>query len=314
MEFLTYYGNATADTYQFDGLEGGLLADATAKTALSAGGSFYDGGNAAATLSTLDTMIDKALSYNGSSQDKFVFLASRPMISRVSALQTRVTRVVNTVRSEMGFEMETYRTIPLLPTGILTPLSTSTSPTLTGAAAAGGALAAGTYYFAISSVTLNGEQKASAAASVVTASSNLTAHLTWTADSNAKLYKIWRGTTSTVADMGLIAVIPALTYDGNGNLSSTVASYDDTGVTPNTALNPLVSTDEQIALVNITAGDRGVRYVGGVSPLGEKMDSYFSYVPLSTTNGSYRFMMEGFIALRNAYPECNVIARNVRAA
>lgn len=314
LEWMTFFGN-TSDAFQFNGLEAYINADTNAKKAISDGGSNYDIGGAALTLSHLDAMIDKIRTYRGAGSDKWMFVLSQPMISRVSALQTRVTRTVSTLKMEGGFEMETYRGVPLMPTTLFTPLSTTSSPAISVAAVAGGAVAAGTYYYAISSVTLNGEQKPSAAASVTTATTNLTARLTWTADANAKLYKVWRGTTNVVADMALVAVIPALTYDANGNIAGAVATWDDTGASvPNTAVNPLTGTDEIIALLNITPGERGNRMVGGVSPLGEKMDSYMSYVPLATTNGSYRFMLEGFLALRVTYPECNIIARNARAA
>ena len=314
LEWLMWYGN-TADSYQFNGVEAFINADTTAKASIANGGSNYGVGGAAVTLSNLDAMLDKARSFQGSMSDNWMFLMSQPMQSRVSALQTRVVRQINSVRHEGGFEMETYRGVPILTTQIFTPLSTSTSPAPSGSAVSGGALTAGTYYYAISSVTMNGEQKASAASSgVTTATTNLTARLTWTADANARLYKIWRGTTNTVATMNLVAVIPALTYDGNGNISGALATWDDTGATANTALVPLVSTDEIIGLVNVTPGERGNRMVGGISPLGEALSSYMSYVPLATTNGSYKFMLEGFLALRVTYPEANIVARNARAA
>lgn len=316
LEWLLYYGNTTADSYQFNGIESAVNNDTTAKQALSSGGSNYNIDGNALTLSHLDTMLDRAMSYRGSSGDKWMFLMSKPLISRVSALQTRVTRTVTDYQMEGGFRMKTYLDIPLMPTQLFTPSGTSTSPTLSGSIVAGGTLTAGGYYYAIASVTMNGEQKASAATSVLTtATTNLTVRLTWTADANAKNYKIFRGTTNVVADMSYIATIPALTYDGSGNISGALATWDDTGAnTANTAIQPLTSTDEVVALINVSAGERGNRMVGGVSPLGENMADYFSYVPLATTNGSYRFMMEGFLGLRCAYPECNIIARGARAA
>lgn len=316
LEWSMWYGNSTADTYQFDGVETYVNKDTNAKASIANGGSNYSVGGAAITLSNLDAMLDKARSFRGSMSDSWMFLMSQPMQSRVSALQTRVTRVVDKYRMEGGFEMETYRGVPIMTTQIFTPLSTSTSPAFTGGSAvAGGALAAGTYYYSISSVTLNGEQKAQTTTqSVTTAATNLTARLTWTADANAKLYKIWRSTTNTVATMNLVAVIPALTYDGNGNISGSVATWDDTGATANTAVVPLTGIDEIVGLINVTPGERGNRLVGGVSPLGEPLDSYLSYVPLATTNGSYKFMLEGFLGLRVVYPECNIVARNARTA
>lgn len=316
IEWLMWYGNSAADTYQFDGVEAYVNKDTNAKNAITNGGSNFNIGGAALTLSNLDAMLDKARSFRGGFGDSWMFIMSQPMQSRVSALQTRVTRIVDKYRMEGGFEMETYRGVPIMTTQIFTPLSTSTSPTLSGSAVAGGTLTANTYYYSISSVTLNGEQKAQTTAqSVTTAASNLTARLTWAADANARLYKIWRGSTSTVSAMGLIAVIPAITYDGNGNISGSVTTWDDTGAnTLNTAVAPLTGIDEIIGLINVTPGERGNRLVGGVSPLGEPLDSYLSYVPLATTNGSYKFMLEGFLGLRVAYPECNIVGRNARTS
>ncbi len=153
--FFLYVSNA----FQFIGIEATVNADAKAKLAIGNGGSNLDLGGAALSLTNLDAMIDQTRTYRGSASDKWMFVLSQPMISRVSALQTRVTRLTDRVKMEGGFEMETYRGIPLMPTTLFTPLSTSTSPTLSGSAVAGGTVTAGTYYYAISSVTLNGEQK-----------------------------------------------------------------------------------------------------------------------------------------------------------
>lgn len=311
LEYLMLYGHSN-DSYQFDGLNTAIATDASAGLDYTNGGNIYNL-NAALTLTHLDNAIDRVKAYRGGQQDQHIIICSRNMKSRISGLQTRVTRLSPQIEYDGGFVMDSYRGCGLLVSDILVPAGTSTSPALTGTIAAGGSLPAATYYYAIASVTLNGEQKASAATSAVTsASTNNTGHLTWTADTDAKAYRIYRGSTATVADMVLLKQIPALTYDSAGNITGTVASYDDTGTVTVGVAKPMVTDGEQLVVTNISKNDRGNKVMGAVSVLGDKMDSYLSYVPLATTNGAFRFMLEMFTALKVAYPTSNLIIRNAK--
>lgn len=313
MEMLALYGNLTADTYQPDGIEAQILNHSVAKTALADGGSIYDV-NAALTLTHLDNALDHMTAYRGSMNDRLLFIMSRNMISRVSGLQTRVNREVQSVEYEGGFRMATYRGVPLLPSDLLVPQSTTTSPAVTATAAAGGALADGTYHYRIASVTLRGEQFVGAADSATTATTNNSVDLTWTADAEAKLYKIYRGTTATAADMRLLAIVPAVTYDANGTVNGTVATWSDEGaITPNAAFAPAASNaDQTIYGINISGNERGVKIMGAVSPLGDPIDDYVTLTPLATTNASFRFMIEGFLGFKVPYPGVNVIMRRAK--
>lgn len=312
MEYSILYGTYAADSFQSNGITAQLLADATAKVEYASGGNIYHV-DAALTLTHLDNILDRTAGYRGSSADRRIIIASREMISRISGLQTRVTRDIQTVTYEGGFTMTTYRGVPLLPSDLLVPAATTTSPTLSGVIAAGGSLPAAGYYYAISSVTLGGEQKPSAATSVVTsATTNNTANLTWTADTNAKLYYIWRGSTNVVADMTLLKVIPALTYDSDGNITGAVAATSDDGTYTLTASMKPLSTGEQLFVVNISANERGVKIMGAVSPLGDPMEDYFTFTPLATINASIRFMIEGFIGYKVPYPTLNAILRRAK--
>lgn len=317
MEWFLWYGNKGADAYQFDGVEAYLLNDATAKTAYTAGGNIYQV-NAALTLTHLDNAIDRVSNFRGSIQDRWIALMSREMISRVSGLQTRVTRQITQVEYEGGFRMDSYRGIGLYPCNICKPAGTTTSPTVTATPAAGGTLTDLQRWYAISSVTLNGEQMPGTADDATTATTNNTSALTWTTDANAKLYKIWRGTTSTVADMTLLAVVPALTYDASGNITGAVTSYNDTGaVTPNSAVKPLAAAsgaDEQVMFLNVSKNERGARIMGAVSPLGDQIENYINYVPLATTGPSLRYFLEAFLALKIAYPTNNLVIRGAKLA
>lgn len=309
LEWSILFGDYTADSFQTDGIVAQIMDDTNATKTYANGGNVYHV-NAALTLTHLDNILDRTAAYRGSAGDTRIIICSREMISRISGLQTRVTRDVQTVTYEGGFTMTTYRGVPLLPSDLVAPNATTTSPTLSGSIGAGGSLPAATYYYAISSVTLAGEQKPSAATSGITsASTNNTANLTWTADSTAKLYYIWRGTTSTVADMTLVKVIPALTYDSDGNITGATAAFADTGAyTLNASFTPLTA-GEQMYVVNISGNERGVRIMGAVSPLGDPIEDYVTLTPLATINATIRFMIEGFMGFKVPYPTLNAIIR-----
>lgn len=313
LEWSTIYGDATADSYQFSGLDAFLRGDSVASKSVSAGGNILDVG-AVIDLSALDTMIDVAHATRAADRDQKVFLMSQQMISKVSGLQTRVNREVPMVEFEGGFRFASYRGIPVLPTSYLRPSGVTSSPAVTATKAAGGALADATYHYRIASVTETGEQIIGTASSATTETTNNTVNLTWTADANAMLYKIYRGTSATPADMALLGVIAAKTYNGEGGVSGTVAAYADTGAkTPNTAIKPLNTGEEQIALVNINEM-RGMHFVGMMSPLGERTDNFVSYIPLATRKSAFEYMVEAFMAAVVPNPTLHVVARRAKLA
>lgn len=311
-EMLFMYGNSAADTYQFKGVEAELLSHSTAKLDYTSGGNIYDV-NAAITLTHLDNAINRVKSYRGGKNDRHVIVASREMISRISALQTRVTRDISTVTYEGGFEMESYRGVGLLPSDVVVPNSVTTSPTVTATAAAGGSLPDDEYFYGISSITLEGEQLIGVVDSATTATTNNSVNLTWTPDPNAKLYKIYRGLSATEANMELLTTIAAKTYDGNGNVNGSVASWKDDGtLTPLPSVHPLQAGMETMWVLNVSQNERGNRIMGAVSPLGDPIDQYISYVPLAITNGAFKYMIESFIALKVPYPTSNMIIRRAK--
>lgn len=314
LEWSILFGNASADAYQFSGIDTFLSSDAVAKTAISSGGNIanVDG---VVTLTDLDNMIDAATAARGVDTDPYVFVASKPMISKISGLQTKISRTVQTVEYEGGFRMATYRDIPIYPSSLVRPAGVTTSPTVSASAAAGGSLPDNTYYYGISSVTDAGEQMVGTTASATTATTNNTVALTWTADPNAKLYKIWRGTTSGAADnLSLLTTIAAKTYNADGSVNANVTSFNDTGaLTLNTNIKPLTTGEESIFLVNLSRL-RGARLVGMVSPLGEQVANFISYVPLATRSSAYEYMIESFSALMLPYPTVHAISRRVKTA
>lgn len=313
MEYAMLFGDYTADSYQSDGILAQMLDHATAKLAYTAGGNIYDV-DAALSLTHLDNILDRTSGYRQSTSDSQLIIASREMISRISGLQTRVTREVQMVEYEGGFRMATYRGIPLLPSDLLVPNSTTTSPTLTATAAAGGSLADDEWFYCISSVTVAGEQKPSAIVSDTTATTNNSVDLSWTADANAKLYYIYRSTTNSYDTMELLAVIPALTYDADGNVTGATAAWSDEGTNTTIASMKPLDEGEQLFIVNNSRNERGVKVMGAVSPLGDPIDDYVTFTPLATTNAALRFMIEGFMGFKVPYPTLNGVIRRAKLA
>lgn len=316
MEYAVLWGNDT-DTKQYDGIEAFIINDSTAQKTIGNGGNVNDV-NGVITLSDLDDMLDAVETGRGTTNDNKVIIASPQMISKITGLQTKIQRTVQQIEFEGGFRMATYRGIPMVPSGFVRPAGTTTSPDVTATAAAGGSLADDTYYYRIASVTRYGEQLVGGEDSATTATTNNSVALSWTADSNAVLYKIYRGTTAGADNLELLDVIAAKSYDSAGTVSGNVTSYTDDGTkTPVSSVKPLdpVSSvvEETLFVVNLDPR-RGAHLVGNMSPLGERLDTFVSYVPLAVTRSSFDYMIESFHALVVPQPTLHAVARRVRVA
>jgi len=303
-EYSMLWGN-DVDTYQFSGLDTYIQEDKPT--------SIFDL-NSVVTLTDLDNMIDSTETYRGTNRDPKIFVASQEMISKLSGLQTKIQRTVNQVEYEGGFRLDTYRGIPLLPSNFVKPATTTTSPAVTATAAAGGALADDEWFYRIASVTMYGEQLIGTEDSATTATTNNSVDLTWTADTNAKLYKIYRGTVTGADNLDLLTTIAAKSYDSAGTLSTNVAAYSDEGdLTVVSQVVPQSAGEQSIFLANLNP-DRGMELVGNMSPLGDMISNFVAYIPLATTKSTFDYMIESFAALKVPYPEVHAISRRARIA
>lgn len=306
LEFQAVWGNDT-DTYQTSGLDT-LVSEEASGNIVDVDGSV--------TLSVLDNMIDQISVFRGVNRDPKVFLASPGMVSKISGLETRVGLDLTTIEYPGGLRMRTYRGIPLVEAPYTKPASTTSSPTVTATDSGGGTgPAAGTYNYKISSVTLNGEQVAGTADSVTTGAANQI-DLSWTADANAKLYKVWRtgdGEADDDDNYDLLAVIAAKTYDADGNITGDVTSFaDDGSYTPNTDVHPLGAGEETIWLVDMNPM-RGLSAVYLPNQFGSAQaeNGFMRFVPLAKTKSSEDFMLEIFAAMQLPQPEVCTAARRV---
>lgn len=309
MEFGALWGTSddltqfTGDSYQYSGIIPRLFDDAIANV--------IDGGGNKITLDDLDQAQAKASRFRGARVDPYMWIMSTRMRQIADGLQTKAEIPLTPAQVLDGkITMASYDGYPILESDYIAPEG-NTSPSLTSAtAAAGGALADDDYFYNISSVTLYGEQEmGDTEQSASTAATNNSVDLVWTADTEAKLYMIWRGVTTGIANMQLLDIIPAKTYT-NGVVSGNVGTYSDEGAKTPLAIKPLNTGEHNILLVNVNPL-RGASFVGKVDAQGEPLDYFMTYTELAQVKDSYDFFIKSYYALKLVHPETCALLRHV---
>jgi len=297
----------TGDAYQFTGLLPYLFAYAQTNV--------VDAGGDKVTLDDLDGVLAKVNGYRGVQRDPKFYVMSMRMKQVIDGLQTRVQLPLRSAELYDGkLVMGSYAGIPIFESDYMAPQSTTTSPDVASVTPiTGGALAdSTTFYYKISSVTMYGEQVPGTAGSGTTATPKLANTVSWTADSNALLYMIWRGTAA--GTLYLLDIIPAKTYDAAGTVNGSVASYTDLGaLTPKTSVKPLASGEQQIICVNSNA-QRGAAFVGLVDDMGQRINNMSSFVELARTKDTYDYMLKSYLALRLVHPNLISVIRHAKLA
>ena len=325
-EFATIWGCAddiaspdlTGDAYQYSGLYAWLLEDNADPTAATS--TIYDANsNAAAgatvTLSMLDQVYARTVGkYRNFMRDPYIWLMSQAMIDKVSGLQTRIQRDVPQIEFEGGMVMSTYKGIPILPTQFCAPGASASPTNLAATAVAGGSLDDDTYYYRVAAITLYGEQIAASEVNAATSGTRNTVRLSWTADANAKLYAIYKGTTTGDNNLGLLDIIAAKTYNADGEVSGSVSSYDDDGtITSTTTLQPLDSGEENIFLVNYGT-QYGLSRPVLIPTLGKPVDNLVRYRDIPVASDVWSFGLKSYHTLQLPRGESCAVIRRAKAS
>lgn len=302
------------DAYQCSGVYAYILYDAASTCVIDCGAD-------AITLTDLDEALNITKNkYRNLRTAKWVWLMSPAIISKISGLESRISRDVPTIDYEGKFTMKTYDGVPMLPSGFVTP--STTSPTGLAAAtgtASGGSLADGTYYYGVAAITIYGEQKAttgvSAAVSGGGGAGSVT--LTWTADGDAQLYAIYRtgaGEADAAANYDLIDITAGASYSSDGTPTFDIATYTELGtLSANTTVHPLASTDEIIFLIALDTNQGLSRPV--LSPtLGDPISDLIHYVPLTETTDSYQFRLKSYHCYQVPWGAVHACLRRCRKA
>ena len=221
------YGNATANPYEFDGLDR-LITTNRINNAV--------GGVVPSSLAVLDDLIDRNITKGGAGHRK-VFGMSPQMLSLLSRMETTVRKTADVqggafgiVEIAGGWRLQTYRGIPIIETTATRPVE-QMRPTVTIATGGTtlGSLSNGTFYVQVAPITYEGEQLASTEGSVTLSGGGSNQRIKITLSDihkdaggniNVYSYKIYASTTSGAEK--LVSVVPAYTYAADGTVSATV--------------------------------------------------------------------------------------------
>jgi hypothetical protein len=304
IEFGALYGCAddigfTGDALQYSGLLPRLYAGAPANV--------IDAGGDKISLDDLDNAVATALRWRQTRNDPAVWFMGIRMKQVVEGLQTKVSMPIQgVVLGDGKIEMPAYYRRPIYETDYVSPASVSTSPAITATLKvdSNAAIPAGTYTYQMSSVTAFGEQAVgTASAGVAVDGTHTKVDLSWTADPAAKLYLIWRKLAAGA--YYLVDIIPALTYDANGIVNGTKATYTDAKAAGISQVKPLLAGEEHIVLANVMP-QRGGAFLGKIDDMGRPIDKLVSFVELARTKDSFDYFLKAYMALRLVYP--NVVA------
>lgn len=268
------------------------------------------------TLGLLDAMRDQSTRFRGTNNDPGIYIVSKGMATKISGLQTLARIPVENIDFDGGLRMTSYNRYPILETDYVKPAVVSPS-TFAGAAAGVGTLAVGAYRYRVAAVYETGEQIA-AASTQETVNGSQQAQLTWDADADAMLFKIYRSDVDGGAGTEyLYKVISGKTRDSDGKITGNVTGYNDVSAQtrPDGAANelPLNSGEEMIFFLNLNPR-RGASLVSLVNSLGEQVNNLVNYIELARTRASFDFMLQSLWTLQVPWETLHAKARKVKVA
>ena len=303
LEYGVLWGNKTADAIQIDGFDSKITVNRVDKGAII-------------TLRHLDDLLDRIQESGVMDHRTLRFVASPTMISKISTLQSEARIPVERVTFAGGMVMDTYREVPLVRSSCVRPTSTMGVVAAVGSAPGGGGLTgAATYFYRVSAVTSRGEQWAVASTTVTLGGGDDSVDLTWTAVTDAQLYKIYRTDAAGAAGTEvLITRIAAKTYDGNGTITGAVAAYTD-GTAALGTDKPLDAgdVDEVIFLYNSDANE-GAEVASLINEAGEEIEHMIQFLPLARTSDKEEFLLLTYFAMLYKDDQCHGMLRRVRTA
>lgn len=319
------WGSELADEYTFGGWDR-LISTNRINEAFA--------GTVPTTLGFLDEMIDRNIERQGEGHDK-AFLMSGRMLSKISQLLTNVrlnqglVGGLTQVNIGGGWRLNAYRDIPIIVTSATRPQATTPMGTVTATAAGSGSgITNDTWYFMVAPVTYNGEELPSAEATETTSSSD-TVTLTWTKPTTIQplYYKIYAGTATGGANLKLVGMTSAFTYDASGTITGDVESYvftadPDTRVAAEVPAHmaddvPMGASggvpNESVFLIDLDEY-QGLGKLPYTNTGGSRFGGLVTMQPLAQTDDNLPFLIKSYLALADSWEATSVMHRNLRVA
>ena len=332
---LIYYlvwGNASANAYEFSGLEQFISSNRSAFSVAA-------GGAVPTTLGFLDDMIDSS-NRKGGNRHRRAFIMSPEMLSKVSGLMTNVRLNQGLIGSGMtqvdiggGWRLNAYRDIPIIESSGMAPIEALTSTVTLTATATGGAMSDGTYYIYIAPITLEGEQAPGAVKAVTLAAGTAVQRIKidldapHTTDSVESVlgYKIYMSTTTGEVNCPLIKQVGAFTYDTEGSPDGDNGVDESIYVASATADSTVPThMQEDISLPasggyypqSIVLWDldpiQGLGKMPFTNRAGDRFDGLVVTKPLAETDDFINFLTKSYTALANSFEATSHWLRNIR--
>jgi hypothetical protein len=346
-DLVTYlkFGNATGDALSFNGWDNKI---ATNRKSADRSGTQTRGGYVPTSLAFLNDMIDANRRRQGALH-RNVIIMSPEMASKVSELLTNVRLNQNTggglgtIDIQGGWRLESYRGIPIIESGSCRPQSTMGTVTPSVQDSGGTISDNQTVYYQVAAVTWDGEQLASAEVSQSSGSGGAgNVHcitLTWTAVTNAVMYKIYASTTTGTEV--LVAEIPAKVTDSTGTpVASTTMTSNTKVLTSDANCNTIsckfVSTPSTAGTEIPTARqtDKPLVATGGIPPEyiffidldevqgmglfpytnadGTRFNGLVTVTPLAITDDNLPFLVKSYCGMVDAFEATCSVIRDAR--
>ena len=336
MEHYTFFGNESANAYEFSGLD-----TLTATNRVNKG----IAGVVPTSLKELDDLIDANLDNQGFDHKK-AFVMSPYMLSKFSQLLTNVRLnqsmgQMSTVDLNGGWRLNAYRDIPIIMSSACRPKSTMGTVTPSTATTTGSIPDASYNSFVVAAVTTQGEQLGARAANQATSGGGAsTVTLSFSAVAGALKYKVYfQSGTSGGGSETLISVVPAQTYDATGavagsisntiNTNSVITSGSDGNVTSIKLLTVAAHTEVPTAMQadyplmgSISAPPeyvflwdldeiQGMGRVGYTNQ-GTRMNGLITIEELAKTDAYLPFMLTSHCALIDSFEKTSAVVRGLR--
>lgn len=314
------YGNASADSYTFNGLDYFIATKRTNEVV---------GGVVPTTLNALDGMIDSSNRKKGSNHRR-AFVMSPEMLTKFSGLYTQVRDNRSAIREgtkmieiDGGWRLQTYRDIPILESSQTRPQG-QMGAVAAAHAGSGSGIADDTRYFMVAPITWDGEQIASAEATDTSSSSD-TISLSWTAYDGALFYKIYA--SDTTGTEKLVKIISAFTYDGTGTITGSVTgvTFTTEPLTPDANSVP-THMQNDLPLVYSTGVPPEIVLLWDLDPFqglgkfaytnddGNRIDGIATIIPLAKQDDTDDFLIKTYGALIDSFEATSAMHRGLRIA
>lgn len=325
IEGATLWGDATADPFQYDGLDISIQTNRR------------DGAGGTVTIDDIDRLLDDIQTQGVFDAPQMGLLMSPQMASKLSQVQGQLRLPRDRVRGEGGFEFETYRDVPIMKSTFTRPNFLTGAPVIADSGTGGGLVPAATYQYKVAVVTLTGEQLASAASTAFTpgggiTSADLTLPVAAVLASGATplLWKVYRSIDAGAPGSEVLsAIFAGQTFDGDGTPTGTVAVVNDG--TADGALGtdkPLVGTlaapDETIwalwfnsdqSFTHVSLMNQFAQPAPGADALAaEGSSTFLQLLPLARLKDKEDFLVQSYHALAVKAENFNSVLRSIRAS